>query len=92
VLRSFRDRFITVRCPAANGLSRIFEELHGFGAARPRRMPDSLMTRAFRAPGIVGPRSQLSPRRCSTVRAFWRPYEEISTTVVQRFQAWKITV
>ncbi|SPE38088.1 exported hypothetical protein [Candidatus Sulfopaludibacter sp. SbA6] len=43
-----QDRFIAVRCPAANGLSRIFEELHGFAAARPRRMPDSLMTRCFR--------------------------------------------
>ena len=82
-----------MRYPAANDLSRILEELDGFSAARPPGMTDSPDDPGFpKAPGIVGPRSQLSPRRCSTVQAFLRPYEEISTTVVQRFQAWKNTV
>ncbi|SPE35439.1 hypothetical protein SBA6_460013 [Candidatus Sulfopaludibacter sp. SbA6] len=44
----FLSRLVTVRCPAANDLSRIPEELRGFGATRPRGMSDSLMTRCFR--------------------------------------------
>ena len=91
-LVQFSDRLVTVRCPAANGLSRILEGLHGYLSTRPRGMTDSLMTRAFQAPGIVGPRSRLSPRRCSTVQAFRRPCKEISTTSVQRFLARKNTV
>ena len=38
------------------------------------------MTQCFTiTPGIVGSRSQLSPRRCN-VQALSEPYEEISTT------------
>ncbi|SPF33462.1 hypothetical protein SBA4_1300001 [Candidatus Sulfopaludibacter sp. SbA4] len=71
--------------PYPRGITRLM-------STRPRRMPDSLMTQCFTiTPGIVGPRSQLSPRRCS-VQTFLRPYEEISTTAVQRFLARKITV
>jgi len=56
-----------------------------------------LKTRCF-PPGIGGPRSHCLPAGISAVRAFLRPYEESSTTLMlakgepQRFLARKNTV
>jgi len=51
-IAELRSRLIAVRYPAANGSSRIFEDLHGLLSNATSKYGDSLMTRAFQAPGI----------------------------------------